>query len=143
MDMPFDHTRCTIEEYVDDATFRLLSVPGPKWYINPDIKVTFKERPAWDAVVADAPLSVAPGLDKVLSSDKPPPITFFASLPKPSKTHKQWGTYGAVLKKSGFPDIVYIGSGTNSVGRVDVRVRVYITGASPFGKLVRNCWSSW
>ncbi|KAF2223401.1 hypothetical protein BDZ85DRAFT_108676 [Elsinoe ampelina] len=46
MDTPFDYTYFTIEEYIDDATFRLLSVPAPRWYIKYDIKVTFKARSA-------------------------------------------------------------------------------------------------
>lgn len=128
----------SIESHVDDSAFTLLSLDLPGWFINSEIKVAFAERSAWDAVVAAAPLHVAPGLDSVLSSAEAPSILFFKSLPSPSETSKQWGVYVLVLERPGFPPLIYIGSGTNAASRIRGRFNGYLNGSGPFAELVRK-----
>lgn len=128
----------SLETYVDDAAFRLLSLELPRWYINPDIKVVFLDRAAWDSVVDSSPLSFAPGVDQVLSSTEPPSINFFRTLPTPSKTRKQWGIYALVLERPGCTPILYIGSGRNAEGRIQARHTSYINLTGPFAYLVQK-----
>lgn len=127
-----------IVSHVDDAGHRLISIPLPQWYLNQDIKVAFRQRPSWDAITSAYPLSVAPGLASVLSSPTPPSLSFFKSLPKPSRSKLQWGDYVLVLERPGYPPIVYPGSGTDSDGGIRARERCYLNGSGPFGSIVQR-----
>ena len=68
---------------IDDLTFDLIHIDSPAWFMNAKFKVFFNERSTYDSVAACSPLTLAPGLDDVLSSPTPPSVDFFSSLPSP------------------------------------------------------------
>lgn len=88
--------------------------------------------------MGSSPLSVAPGLDLVLSSDTPPSIEFFKQLPRPSTTIKQWGIYAIVLELPGQPPKLYIGSGTHVDGGIQRRVNSYLNGTASLPRFVKK-----
>ncbi|PVI02921.1 hypothetical protein DM02DRAFT_612572 [Periconia macrospinosa] len=47
----YDSSKGSIEAYLDDAAFELLTLDLPTWFINDDIKGAFSQRSAWDNVV--------------------------------------------------------------------------------------------
>lgn len=58
-----------------------------------------------------ADLEFAAGLDKVLHSPTPPPISFFQSFPADCPTNT-WGVYCLISEKRGAHPRLYVGSGT-------------------------------
>lgn len=111
-------------DVVNDACAQLATMRLSHGQRNVDIEIAFKDRAAWDAI-AGWPLTLPADLDTVLSSDQPPPVTWFRTLPTPSKTLKEWGVYAVVLVHPSpvTKDKVYIGSGTNALYRVRARQR--------------------
>jgi hypothetical protein len=76
-----------------------------------------------------------------MSSETPPSINFFKTLPKPSATRKQWGVYAATFEhkqnRKAEPR-VYTGSGTDKLGGVQYRVRDYENGTASLALLDRK-----
>lgn len=122
----------SLESYIDAAGFRLVSLDLPSWYINKELKVVFASQANWDSVVEKAPVILAPGLDQVLSSPRPPSLDFFLSLPTPG-LEKEWAVYVLIITHPNLPPMLYIGSGTNAKGGVQTREVRYLneTGALP------------
>ena len=86
--------------------------------------------------MGSSPLSVAPGLDLVLSSNTPPSIEFFKQLPRPSTTIKQWGIYAIVIERPGEPPKLYIGSDTSADGGIQRRVNSYLADTAKLPRFV-------
>lgn len=80
-------------------------------------------------VAASASLSFAPGLLDILQSPSPPLATmdFFKGLPTET-SELRWGVYAIVMEKAGHRPILYIGSGTNTLGGVRARLKQYDDG---------------
>jgi len=79
-----------------------------------------------EVIASTASLNFAPGLLDVLQAAAPPTIEFFKRLP--TDTLPRWGVYVIVLEKPGCRPRLYIGSGTNTIGGVRVRLRQYDDG---------------
>lgn len=74
-----------------------------------------------------ASLVFAPGPFEVLQAATPPTIDFFKGLPTDPSAFR-WGIYVFVLEKTGCRPIIYIGSGTNSLGGVRAWLSQYDDG---------------
>ncbi|KAJ2977938.1 hypothetical protein NQ176_g4090 [Zarea fungicola] len=120
-----DLERTTVE-LVDEYTWRTLLVEGPESYICPVYRTVFPERPIFDEACVTTPLETAPSLGEVFSSDTPPTIDFFRSLPLAPKK-KVWAIYAHVYTKADHKPRLYIGSGTSALG-VHVRLGEYYRG---------------
>jgi hypothetical protein len=136
MEDSYDARLGSVESHIDAAGFQLVDLDLPAWYINSEIKVAFASRSAWDFVVSDAPLQVAPELASVLSSSQPPSLDFFRRLPKPPVL-KVWAVYALILEHLELQPVLYIGSGTNAKGGVQARYTGYQTGAGNIPRLVQ------
>ncbi|KAI5370716.1 Putative translation protein, beta-barrel domain superfamily [Septoria linicola] len=97
---------------IDEACSQLRFHPLPRWLVSTHIRTLISDQQAWDRVVLEQDLKLAPGLDSVLSSDSPPSLDFFRSLPQPSNSPGQWGVYVLLLEREGSKPRLYIGSGT-------------------------------
>jgi hypothetical protein len=108
----------------------------PSRLVSGQIDTLLPDKPAWDAVVREQTLSVAPGLMQALAFESPPSLAFLKALPQPNGPGqpKQWGIYALVFEKAGCRPQVYVGSGTHAEDRVRGRFRGYYSGAGPWSR---------
>ena len=123
---------------IDDVGSQLLALPLPAWLLSSHIKTLFSDPDAWNSAVAEEELSMAPGLESVLSSSSPPSLDFFKNLPQPSDSQRQWGVYALLLERYGSKAKLYIGSGTDALDRIQRRARNYDSGRGPFSQLTQE-----
>jgi hypothetical protein len=107
-------------EKIITLSFNLLSIDAPNWYINPDFTRIFRERANFDNIAKSCSISLPTSVQTIMDSDKPPPFSFFKSLPAASPI--VWGIYAVCLEKEHEKPLLYIGSGTS--GSLGVRSRV-------------------
>jgi hypothetical protein len=96
-------------------------------YFNLAFSVVINSLDVVEEYLQTAALEFAPGLEDVLSSATPPPLTFFKSLPL--ITGFCWAVYALTLEKPGCQPKVYVGKSTNSGGAL-VRLADYDTETS-------------
>ncbi|KAK5077771.1 carbamoyl-phosphate synthase (glutamine-hydrolyzing) cpa2 [Exophiala xenobiotica] len=131
----------SLQDVVDDLTWRHLNVNAPGLSVNPAFMAALGPEPRYHQWCSENPLTFAPGLSEVLASSSPPSsVEFFESLPNPQDSNKKlWIVYAVVLVKPGCPPKVYIGSGTNARDGGGTRIIVYkdkkSTGLPRFVKL--------
>lgn len=129
----------SITKFLDDQAHLLACLDAPSWFINPDYKAVFADRSVYDDLSAQCPLSVAPGLESVLSASTPPSSSVFTSLPG-VPAEKSWGVYGLWFVKPGEVPKLYCGSGTGSVGGVRNRLNDYRPGSAHLPRFVRKAF---
>jgi len=123
---------------IDNVVHGIIELDAPSWYINPAFQTLFKERSTYDSVAAASPLTMASGLDDVLSDPDPPSLDFLRSLPMLPKDAKFWAIYGIVMEKAGCDPDLYCGSGTDADVGASSRLKNYTPLGSnlpPFIKL--------
>lgn len=114
---------------VEDLAYGLVVIKAPNTFINPLFNTVFAAREDWDSVAATTPLTLAPGLENVLSADEAPSIMYFKSLPS-APNGVCWGLYCHVMEKYGYPPQLYIGSGTDALKGVRDRLLDYHPGSN-------------
>jgi hypothetical protein len=97
----------------------------PQRHVHPLFGRAFPSQDAYNDLIFSAPLRFAPGLLDVVLSESPPDVQYFKTLP--AETYKQWAVYLLVLEKFGQRPGVYIGSGTQKLSGVLVRLNQYDT----------------
>ncbi|CAN9367521.1 unnamed protein product [Alternaria alternata] len=127
-----------LAQLVDDLTFKLVNVPAPHWYMNPEFGVLFEKRSSYDSIAACSPLTFAPNLHEVLTSSTPPSLDYFTSLPQ--AIIRQWAVYAIVMAKAGEKSGLYIGSGTNGTYGVTTRLSQYKPGGSMLPRFVKRAF---
>lgn len=125
-------------QLIEDLTFKLVHIDAPDWYINPDFRVVFQERSAYDSIAASSPLSFAPNLHENLASSMTPRLIFFKTLPKGDGS--LWAIYLLVFEKAGCPTKVYVGSGTDAKKGVLSRLAQYFPGSTVLPRFVRQAF---
>jgi hypothetical protein len=110
--------------FVNELAYGLVTFQAPFWYINADLKVILSDRTSHDSVAAASPLSYAPDPLNVITSLTPPSPEWFETLPM-INSKKVWAIYAVKVVKEGYPDAVYIGSGTNAHLGSAHRVAIY------------------
>jgi len=74
-------------------------------------------------IAATADVTFAPGLLEILTSDTPPGVDMFKSLP--TDTTSRWAVYALVLEKAGHRSRIYVGVCTNATIGVNARFKHY------------------
>lgn len=133
----YDPALGSVESHIDHSAFTLVDLDLPGWFINGDFKAIFASRSKWDSVVSNGPLQACSRMASVLSSVKPPGLDFFQDLPKLDGS-KEWGVYTLLLEHPQLQPILYVGSGTDSEGGVQLRHSRYRSGTGPFAAIVKR-----
>lgn len=118
--MQFKADNC--HDLVQSMTWTCL-VDTPAHHQNPLFGRYFPSYQALKNAADAANITYAPGLFEALTSDTPPTVEFFKSLP--TGPTDQFGDYALVLEKDGCPTLIYFGSGTGAMYGVFSRWRGY------------------
>lgn len=73
----------TLQELVDDLTWRHLKVKDPGLFVNPDSMAALGPESVCDQLSINEPLSFATGMPQIPRYPSPPSIGSFESLPNP------------------------------------------------------------
>ena len=84
--------------YVRESLFNTSAFLLNTWSRNPDFRVMFKDLDNFDMIIELAPVTLAPSLDDVLSSDIAPPLNFLDILSLPEEG-KLWWVYALIMTK--------------------------------------------
>ncbi|KAL8636686.1 MAG: hypothetical protein Q9226_009224, partial [Calogaya cf. arnoldii] len=140
MDLDREELDSPVQINLEDLTYGQVSCDVPEWYRNPDFGILFKDRPTFDHIAELAPITLAPGLEDVLSSDQPPSTDFFTTLSRPAEG-LMWGVYALLMFKPNHAFKLYIGSGTNAEGGVLVRLPNYFASSSQLPRFVKKAFA--
>jgi len=123
--MPTDRFHRFLTEIFISACFAACNVVT---YINPRFRLVLHSRDAVAALFLLAQVQFCAGLLDVVYSLTAPPLSWFESLSSviPINT---WGVYALILKKAGYDDLLYIGSGCAANRGLRVRIHEHKTGA--------------
>jgi len=100
-----------MHEWAVNAIWQLLQ-DTPEKLLNPKYHKVFPSLDAVQTLMTQAGVQFAPDLLATVQSSTPPKVSFFEGLPSMASGGTDYGDYELVLKKLGYPDIVYNGSAT-------------------------------
>ncbi|KAL8742197.1 MAG: hypothetical protein Q9184_008291, partial [Pyrenodesmia sp. 2 TL-2023] len=141
MDLDREELDSPVQIDLEDRLYGLVSCNAPEWYRNPDFRILFKDRPTFDHIAELAPITLAPGLEDVLSSNQPPSPDFFMTLPRPAEG-LMWAVYALLMSKPNHAFKLYIGSGTNAEAGVLVRLPHYHANYSLLPRFVKKAFAN-
>ena len=111
----------TAHQLISDYCLKLVNIDAADWYLNPEFTIVLQ--PIFYQYFDELHLVFDASMQATLSSDTPPHIDFFLSLPAPKQG--TWAVYVVVFVDSDGVHHLYIGSGTNATAGVTSRTRDY------------------
>jgi hypothetical protein len=96
-------------------------------YINPVFRTVLDSFATLSSLLSGAGLIPCEGLLNVLKSLNRPSIAWFEALSDFAPFHC-WGIYIQILRKKGKKTLLYIGSGTSTIGGIRLRLLEYVRG---------------
>jgi len=73
----------TAHQFISDYCLKLINIEAADWYLNPEFKIVLE--PIFDQYVNELHLVFDASIQATLSSNTPPHIDFFLSLPAPKQ----------------------------------------------------------